>query len=401
MPQRIRIVQLIYSFDIEGAGGGIGRFAIALGRALDRKRFQVAICGLWDFGAPTEHQRIQQLQAEGLEAFTAAPWDDRQPARSLWRSYLGLRLALQHRPAKIVHSHSEFSDIVALMLKFSPGVPVIARTLHNGFQVEWRKRPWRRLLLTNFLHPLCYNAEIGVAPHVVGNLNRRWLARLLRRQALMIYNAIDLARFANARRDSQQIRATLGIPKEAFVAGSVGRLREEKGYDVLLQAAARLVRKEPDTYFVIVGEGDLGQALRAQSQELQVSERVIFTGPRSDVETLLGGMDLFVCSSFWEGLPTAVLEAMAAGTPVLATDIPGNRELIRSGENGWLVPARDPDALAEAIRMLRQHPERCQAFARRAFQDVQAFSIEAVADQHEQHYLDLLARTRMPGLARQ
>jgi glycosyltransferase involved in cell wall biosynthesis len=389
----IRVIQVIYSFDVEGTGGGIARFAIALGRALKRKQFDIAICGLWNTGTQAEKMHIQQLKSEGLEAFTAADWDETRPILSLWKSYRGLRQVLTQTPYHIVHSHSEFSDIVTLMLKFSPGVPVIIRTLHNGFQIEWRKRFFRRMLLTNFLYPLLFNAEVGVSKHVVSNLNRRWLSRLLKHDAVLLYNGIDTTRFANPLHVENKASLGLGIPNDAFVIGTIGRLREEKGYDILLEAARGVVQQLDRIYFVIVGDGELKSSLITKAINLQIEEHVVFTGPREDVEFLLSGMDMFVCSSLWEGFSTAVLEAMAAGVPILATDIPGNRELIKPGINGWLVPARDANALTNTILTICKHSnQQRQLFGIHAQQDVQLYSMESIAEQHSRYYHRLITQ---------
>jgi glycosyltransferase involved in cell wall biosynthesis len=115
----------------------------------------------------------------------------------------------------------------------------------------------------------------------------------------------------------------------------------------------------------------------------------IFTGQRTDVEALLMAMDLFACSSRWEGLSTVLMEAMAADVPIVATDIPGNRALLREGENAWLVRVEDAAAMAEAIQDARRNPALGQTHSSQAKRDVQKFGIEQVARQYEKLYLDL------------
>jgi len=391
MDKRIRILEIIYSFDVEGTGGGLARFAIALSQALDPKIFDVTICGLWNTGTATQLQHIQALNSNGIRAVTAAVWDKHQPIQSLWKSYQGLKTFIQQSPVDIIHSHSEFSDMVTLLLKFHPGVPVIMRTLHNGFRVEWRKRVVRRLMLTYFLYPIFYNTEVGVARHVVINMDSRWLTMLLGKKAVLINNAIEVEKFSKTSHLLDKSGLGLGIPKEAFIIGTVGRLREEKGFDVLLEAAARVIHQfNHPIKFMVIGTGELADPLITLARELKISDHVIFTGPRSDIEFLLSGMDLFVCSSFWEGFSTAVLEAMAAGVPVLATDIPGNRELITAGINGWMVQPRDAVALADEIMKIINLPdEDRQNIADQAKKVPQSYSIEAIAEQHETLYCAL------------
>jgi glycosyltransferase involved in cell wall biosynthesis len=188
------------------------------------------------------------------------------------------------------------------------------------------------------------------------------------------------------------VRRELGIPQDAYLVGSVGRLSEQKGFDILIDAAARAMKIAPETHLLIVGEGPLDQMLRQQAADLGIAQQVTFTGQRTDVERLLQAMDVFACSSRWEGLSTVIMEAMAAGVPIVATDIPGNRELLRHGENAWLVNAQEAAALAEALLQAKQNPVKMQEFARRAKADVPAYGIEAVAARHKQLYQDLLAR---------
>ena len=388
MDHKIQILQIIYSFDVEGSGGGIARFAIALSQALNKDMFDVSLCGLWNTGTTGESQRIEMLNSQGINAFTASDWISTRPLQSLLDSYRNLARYIQTHPMDIVHSHSEFSDVVALMLKLYPGTGAIVRTLHNGYQLEWRKRPFRRLLFTKTLYPLFYKAEIGVADHVVKNLNHRWLAEKINRKGTLLRNAIDLARFNHVRHLDDKSKLGLGLPSHAYVIGTVGRLREEKGYGVLLEAASILLTKSSEPiFFVIVGTGDLADSLEARSSQLSIDDRVVFTGPREDIEHLLSGIDLFVCSSLWEGFSTALLEAVALRVPVLATDIPGNRELITPGVTGWMVAPGDSKALAQEMeRIIGLPADQCKKIVQAAASRASEFNIDHVARQHELYY---------------
>jgi glycosyltransferase involved in cell wall biosynthesis len=392
MDKHIRIVLLISRFDIEGGGGGLSRFAMTLSRALDRERSQPVLCALWDRGTPVEAAHIAQLNKDGIEAFACAPWDEQHPYRSFARAYRGLRTALIQKPADILHSHSEFSDMAVVFLKLEGKAPRMVRTLHNELRVEWKRRPLRRLVFTQFLDPLLFDVEIGVSQFIKQNLEGRWLAQRLRRQALAIHNALDPRRFHGEISKRESLRRELGIPPEAYVVGSVGRLCEQKGYDVLVAAAAEIHHTAPDMRFLIVGEGEAASALQQQATGLGIAGQVIFTGRRSDVEDVLMAMDLFVCSSRWEGLSTVLMEAMAAGIPIVATDIPGNRELLRNGENAWFIPAEDAPALTATVLNAQRNPELGHRYARQAQNDVKAFGIDQVAARHMQLYQQLVNR---------
>jgi glycosyltransferase involved in cell wall biosynthesis len=140
---------------------------------------------------------------------------------------------------------------------------------------------------------------------------------------------------------------------------TIARLEEQKGIRYLLEAAARV----PEALFVLAGEGSERGRLEAQARKSGLEDRIIFLGYREDIADLLASCDLFVLPSLFEGFPLAILEAMAAGKPVITTAIDGNDEAIVEGETGLLVPPANPAALSEAIRSLLANPNRARALA--------------------------------------
>jgi glycosyltransferase involved in cell wall biosynthesis len=175
---------------------------------------------------------------------------------------------------------------------------------------------------------------------------------------------IDLDRFASGRPALQH-----DLP----IVGNVARLAEQKGQRYLLEAAAEL----PQARFAIVGEGELRADLECRADELGLTERVLFTGARDDVPDLLASFDVFAFPSLFEGLCLAVIEAQAAGVPVVATPVGGIRETVIDGETGLLVPPRDPQALAQAIRRLLDDRDLAAKLADEARRRVrERFSVE-------------------------
>lgn len=389
MTNRIRVLEIISGFAVEGPLGGIERFGIDLCRALDRTRLEPIACGLWSYGTPLEQRWLNQLARDEIEAFIAAPWVEDAPYRSFWQAVRGIRAALAGRQVDIIHSHCQFGDVAALLLKRALRAQVVIRTVHN--EREWPKRPLRRLVLTNWLYPLAFDAEIGVSQGVVDNLNRRPGARWRKRQAPRIYNSLDFRRFSSVQVDRVGKKIEVGLPHDATVIGSIGRLVSQKGYSILLEAAQSVLEHFPQVRFVIVGGGPLMEPLKAQARKLGLEGRVIFTGPREDVEELLVMMDLFVSSSLWEGLPTVLLESIAAGVPVVATDVSGSREIIQHGLTGLLVPPNNPVLLSEAIISMIRDRQGAAAMAERAYSEVRSkFSIEIAAKLHADLYIRLL-----------
>jgi len=266
------------------------------------------------------------------------------------------------------------------------------RTVHYGYRYEWNRKPVRRVLLTNFSYPIFYDLEIGINQANTNRLNGRWVTKLLGRRAIKVYNAISVDRFQDIQVDISAKKNSIGIPPEAMVVGSVGRLADQKGYCYLIDAAPLVLREYPNLYFLLIGDGPLAEEHKRQAQTLGIASQVIFTGSRSDVEELLRCMDVFVSSSLWEGLPTVVLEAMIGQVPVIATDIPGTNELIQHKLNGWLVPPADPVSLADAIKLFIQNPTLGKSFAPKAVETVQSFTIDSIAKSYEDIYRQLYCK---------
>jgi glycosyltransferase involved in cell wall biosynthesis len=295
-------------------------------------------------------------------------------------------LYFKQHPVDIIHSHAEFTDILALGLKISARVPMILRTVHVAYPNEWMGKPLRRFLFTDFLHPIYYDYEIGINLQNTTRLNNRPVARLLNRRSLRIYNAVDLQRFETNGLDTGEIRKKLDIPEGAFVIGSIGRLDHQKGFTYLIEAAATILKNHPNTVFIIIGDGPLANDLKLQAFKLGISDKVIFTGPRADIHELLSIMDVFVSSSLWEGFPTVLLESMACHIPILATDNPGTRELVQHGVTGWLVEPQSSLALSDGLEVMINSTNFRVKLSTQAREEVNQFSISNIAKQYEYLY---------------
>jgi len=204
---------------------------------------------------------------------------------------------------------------------------------------------------------------------------------------------VDLSRFAHAGGD----RASLGAANGELVIGSVGCLAARKDYGTLLEALATLERSGRRFHAALVGDGPEREALEQRARELGVSARTTFLGERADVERLLPAMDVFVLSSREEGIPNALLEAMAAGRPSVATAVGGTPEVLEDGVTGWLVPPADPAALAAALEQTLADPDEARRrgeAARRATEE--KMSIDAMVRRHEEFYRRAVDGERRP-----
>jgi len=208
----------------------------------------------------------------------------------------------------------------------------------------------------------------------------------------LIWNGAPLAEFAPVTlATALATRRELGLPANAPVVGSIGRLSEQKGHRHLLDAAARVLPRRKDTRFLIVGDGDQMGPLRQQADTLGIASSVVFAGHRPDVPALLGALDVFCISSTYEGTPLALFEAMAAGKAIVSTAVDGCREVLEDGVTGLLVPPRDPDALAAALlRALADEALRA-SLAKRAREASAHYDIAACVAQMQDLYDEVLA----------
>jgi glycosyltransferase involved in cell wall biosynthesis len=177
--------------------------------------------------------------------------------------------------------------------------------------------------------------------------------------------------------DQASLRASMGLMPNSKIMGSVGRLTRQKGFDVLLHAFSLIVDK--DLNLIIFGVGEEEASLRALAVKLKVEARVHFAGYRRDIPQVLGALDLYVHSSRFEGMPIALLEAMAAACPIVASNVDGNRDLIEDGVHGWLVPPENHIMFAKAIEDALGNPREARRRAVAAQERVLShFSIEAI-----------------------
>jgi glycosyltransferase involved in cell wall biosynthesis len=227
---------------------------------------------------------------------------------------------------------------------------------------------------------------IRVAAHLCGkticvsNAVRDSLVRDYRfpaKKSVTIYNGVSLSKFAPSERDGIAIRTKLGLRSEEFVLVCAARLSEEKGIDILLLAISQLLLRNLSCRCIIVGDGYLREKLLEQVRALGLSNHVFMQGFQKDVKPYLLAGDTFVLTSHREGLPLAVLEAMACGLPCVVTNVGGNAEAVTHNINGLVVNAGSVDEVVEAISYLLTHPKERAQMSQRARSKAERFDLEA------------------------
>ncbi len=281
---------------------------------------------------------------------------------SLFRLY---RLFRRERPA-IVDLHLFKARLLGGIAARLAGVPVVVETFH-GTQFAGYYRPvasWVLLWIERLLARLM-DAVVVVSDEVGRELIRQKVIHP--RKVHVIPLGLELNRFMQTPRG--MLQRELGMPESVPLVGLVGRLVPIKGVRYFIAAAARVALALPQARFVVIGDGPERDALERQSRHAGLGDRLIFLGWRRDVEWLYPDLDVVVLSSLNEGTPVSIIEAMAAGRPVVATQVGGIPDLIQDGVTGLLVPPRDSAAIATAVvRLLRDAGERQRlgAAARRA-----------------------------------
>lgn len=267
-----------------------------------------------------------------------------------------------------------WSDVIGRIAARNAGVPRVVSSIRarNTNYALWQ------LLLVRATMPLADAFVLNsrrVAPFAVAGEG------VPPERLVYIPNGVDSALYAYPM-SRTTVRAEFGLPDNAVIIGSVGRLTHQKGFDVLLESLSRL--KQQETHLVLAGTGEEGDRLHIQARRLGIERRVHFIGYRRDVSQWLGALDLYVQPSRFEGAPNALLEAMAAGCPIVATDVDGNSELITDGHHGWLVPAERADALAGAIDAALTHSAEAQRRGKLARERaINEFSIERMVERWE------------------
>lgn len=385
----IRVLQLIDGFATEEHSGGAALFGIQLARHLPRDLIQPAVCGLWRYGTPSERRWRATLEAEGIETLILLDQAGGGIGSNLVKAEALLWQALGRLRPQVISSHFERGDLLGLASKLlHPLHPRLVRTMHADQQ--WQNRPWAGQLINLTAYPWLVDHEIAISDTTRQVMDRRIMARLRGRRATVLYNGLGrdfLARVAS-------LGAAPAPARRARRFGLIGRLEPQKGHRDFL-AACRIVRERlPDAEFWLIGAGPLREELAEQAAAAGLGGAVRFLGPRSDIAELLRELDVFVSASLWEGFPTVVLEAMAAGVPVIATDVSGSRELVRDGETGRLVPVGAPSRLAEAMLWMEGHPAEARRMAEEARARIQPHTMAHTAARYAELYRGLARADR-------
>ncbi len=332
--------------------------------------------------AHPEGELRRRLPAE-MEVVPLAPRNE-VDLPAAWR----LSRVIRDLQPDIVHAHDPHGVAVAataLSMASPPRRPALVAARRVDFHIKansfsrWKYRQVDRFVTASEAIRAML-LEDGVSPDRV----------------VTVHEGIDVDRVASA--EALNLREEYWFPPHSLIVGNIAALVPHKGQKFLIDAAAIVVREMPEARFLVVGEGELHASLEHQIRHLHLAQHVILAGFRTDALRVLKGLDLFVMSSVTEGLGTSLLDAMAAGRPIVATRAGGIPEVVVHGETGLLVPPRDAAALAGAILEVLRDPARRQRFAEAGFARVrERFSVDRMVEETLGVYAAVVGTTRAAG----
>ncbi|MDO9566917.1 MAG: glycosyltransferase family 4 protein [Candidatus Desulfaltia sp.] len=356
--KRIKVIHIITRLD----KGGSAENTLLTVMGLDKERYDVVLVkglsvesNMAEDEVRTVEKDLAEAEREGVRIITIPDLVRRiHPFYDL-KAFFALIKILCHERPDIVHTHTSKAGILGRWAAFLAGIPVIIHTPHG--HVFWGYSGRRK---TSF-YIMLEKITARITDKIVALTQQEKRDHLhfciaTEDKFSVVHSGINLDRFSRMSVDFAAMKRRLGIPEGNMVVGTVGRLTPVKGHKYLIKAAGKIVKTRPDTTFVFLGDGELSDELKKMTFSLGIEENIKFLGWRPDVAEVMSTFDIFALPSLNEGMGRVLVEAMALGKPIVASDIGGIPDLVVDGENGYLVPVGDVETLAARIRRLLDDP---------------------------------------------
>jgi len=380
-PRTVRVRKVCFLVDSLRVGGTEVQ-AVELARRLDPTRYRVTLACLRARGP-----LLEKLRDSAISVSEFYPQGGVDSPRGIYQLVRFARFLRRER-FDIFHSHDLWSNLMGIPAAWLARVPVIISSRRDLAPFDWyqtRRRPWLRRI-QSLSTTVVVNAA-AIRDQLIEEED--WPAQKVR----VIHNGIEVGQFANAPHDRERLFPGTAGNKLIVMVGNMHS--DVKGHAYLIAAAPSVLREFSRTRFVLVGDGEKRIQFQRQVAERGLESSFIFFGSRRDVPEILASCDIGVLPSIAEGLSNALLEYLAAGLPVVASRVGGNREIVDHEQTGLLVPAQAPESLAAAILQLLRDPEKARALARRGQDYVRRnFSFEHLLSDVDALYVELLTQRK-------
>ncbi len=370
MPQANRLQTILFLSTSSGPGGA-ERVISNLAASLDPAKYRAVLC-LFRPGWLQERS-----QSRGVPTYII-------PTQGMtdWRWAIRFRNLLENECVNLIHAHEFDANVQGTFVAATSGIPLVA-TVH-GKHYFWEK--FRRRLAYRWVSRRATMVAVSedLKQFIVQKVG------VPSDRIKVLYNGVEVPS-SPIRADIDACRNELGLPGNDRIVGVVGNLYPVKGHQYLIDAMPAVLEKCPNTSFVFAGRGQLETALKEQVSRLGLDKRVHFLGLRQDIPRILALLDVFVLPSLSEGLSMAILEAMMAGKPVIATRVGGNPEIVVDGETGLLVPSKDsPPLAASLIKLLTNTPQATQFAQNGKRRAEDQFSLQTMVSAYQSLYDECL-----------
>ncbi len=359
--ENIKVLHIITRFD---KGGSAQNTYLSL-LGLRKKNYQLSLVSGLSLESEMKYEEIkakekdiQILESEGIE-FIQCPFllrriniiKDLKAFFDIWR------IIKKYNPI-IVHTHSSKAGLMGRLAAKLAGAPIIVHTPH-GHVFFGYFGPFKTKLFIIF-----EKLASRITDKIVALTNREKKDHVLFKIAeedkfSVIYSGIERNILKeSSSEEKQNLKKELGIPENSLIVGTAGRLVPVKGPEFLVKASKYIISKYPDTYFMFTGDGPLEQDLKRKALEMGISNNIIFLGWRDDLAKIISIYDIFVLPSLNEGMGRVLVEAMALGKSIVASNVGGIPDLVIHGKNGFLVPPKNPKELAKYIQVLLEDKDK-------------------------------------------
>ena len=350
--------------------GGLQQVVVNICRTINRDKFDISVLCLRSLG-----EFVPEVEKMGIKVFYLP-----QKKGTDYFSFLKVAKILRREKIDVIHTHNTQPFIDGTIGALLSGAKTIIHTDHARDFPDKRRYMFAEYVMSKFAYRV-----VGVSEHTSANLIN--YEKISQAKVMTIWNGIYGPKY-DIKIDRNKKRQELGIKNKGPIIGLGVRLTEQKGITYLLQAMPQVIKSFLDITLIIAGDGKLKSYFQNEAVELGIADNVLFLGTRLDIPELLNLFDVYVLPSLWEGMPMVLLEAMAAGCPVIATDVGGVFRVIDHKQNGLLVAPRNPDQFAKSIVKLLSDESLRRKYAQNGQSKfIDKFSADAMTRQYEKLYI--------------